>query len=119
MNQEKIQKLKKLKDNFQELSRKDRESIGVCFLKVKLGVHQPEEFDRVMAFLGDLEFEINSANLDSVMNFLHSTTHSLPEFLALEESLNDIGRHVTSDVLPPYNPDDAETLKEGIKPFKS
>lgn len=118
MTQSRIDKLKLLKDKFKALGRTQREAIGVCFLKLKLGVHSPEEFEKVMHFLDGFEFEINTANLDAIMNYLHSESHTLPEFMALEESLTDIREKLSSNAMPSYNADEAVTLKEGVKPFK-
>lgn len=60
-------------------------------------------------------------NLESMINYLHSEEHSLPEFIALEDSLNNIEAHIKTNKanIPPYNPDEVETLREGVKPFKS
>ncbi|MBF0105551.1 MAG: hypothetical protein HQM16_09530 [Deltaproteobacteria bacterium] len=123
MKKPQIDQLKDLKQHFKSLSPKDREAISICFLKVKLGVHHPDDFDVVTDFLKNFDIEINPDNLDGMMNYFHSSTQSLPEFLALEDSMSDIktGKIKVTAAgagLADYNPDDVETLKEEQKPLK-
>lgn len=118
MNQDTIQQLKDLKSKFKALDGKQREQVGVCFLKLKLGVHSPEEFEIVAQFLGDFDLDYNAENLDSMMNYLHAKDHSLPEFIAMEESMTDIDKKIAEKGMASYSPEEAETLKEGVKPFK-
>ncbi|EKD51316.1 MAG: hypothetical protein ACD_62C00286G0005 [uncultured bacterium] len=121
MDEKHLQQIKSLKDKFRSLSPKKREAVSVCFLKTKLGVHTPGEFKQVQDFLGDCNVEMVPENLDKMINYLHSESHSLPEFIALEDSLNniDLERRATQQfTLPRYNPDDVETLTEDVQPGK-
>jgi len=118
MKDEHIQQLKSLKAKFQKLKAKDRENLSVCFLKFKLGVHNTDESQTVKKFLGEFKMEINPENLDSMINYLHSQAHTLPEFIAMEDSITDIEKEITQSELPIYNPDEVDTLKEGVRPFK-
>lgn len=118
MSQNQVAKIKELKEKFKEMPAKEREKTGICFLKVKLGVHHPEEFEVVIKFLDDFDMDITPENLDAMMNYLHSTSQKLPEFIALEDSLTDIKQDSKKTGLSDYNADEAETLKEGVKPFR-
>ncbi|MCP5464255.1 MAG: hypothetical protein H7A33_04430 [Deltaproteobacteria bacterium] len=132
MKQTQIQQLKDLKKKFREQQPKKRENLGVCFLKLKLGVHNEKEKQVVLNFLADFRMTLTEDNLDAVMNYLHSEDHSLPEFIAMEESLHDadaIGRlsaYSKEEVdtlknskpkLPEYKEEDLETLRDPIAPF--
>lgn len=109
------EKLKILKQKFKSLSMMEREQVSVCFLKVKLGVNNPDELRIVKQFLGDIVVTMSPDNLDHVITYLHSDSLTLPEFIAMEESLTEIE---AKSGLPSYNAEDVDTLREAIKPFK-
>lgn len=119
MDVKNVQKIKVLKEEFLSLSRKEREQISVSFLKVKLGVNSPDELKLVKNFLGGFVMELTSENLDHMINYLHSKAHTMPEFIALEDSITEIQKMTKTSDLPDYNALDAETIKDNIKPFKS
>jgi len=125
MKESLIHRIKSLKEQFRSLEAKDRESLSVCFLKAKLGVHNQNELKAVRKFLGSFRMQMSEDNLDRMINYLHSESHTLPEFIAMEESMTDIEVDLMVDTendigsdLPDYNADDVDTLTETIKPFK-
>lgn len=116
MNDDQLNQLKNLKQKFRTFSSQERQQLGVSLLKMKLGVHQPQEAQQVFDFLGQFHMRVTVDNLDLLMNYLHSEDHSLPEFLAMEDSLH----FSQSDMaLPSYQEDEVETLKEPLPPFKT
>ena len=119
MTEKQRQKLSGLKTKFKALPPKKREHLGVCFLKVQLGVHDPQEFGTLIDFLDGFDMDIVPENLDSMISYFHADTHTLPEFIALEASISNITipNFSPSHILPTYDPDNVETLKEGVKPF--
>lgn len=121
MTDERFQKLKIIKEKFRSLEPKEREHISVCFLKVKLGVHGVSEMARVREFLGALNVNLEPENLDQFITYLHSESGTLPEFIAMEESLTQIEKslaEVTAKAkMPNYEEDNVETLREAQKPF--
>jgi hypothetical protein len=121
MTDERLQKLKVLKEKFRSLNSKEREHVGICFLKVKLGVHGASEMAMVRGFLGALNINLEPDNLDQFITYLHSEEGTLPEFIAMEESLTQIEKSL-ADVtaktqMPGYEEDSIETLREAQKPF--
>lgn len=121
MTDERLQKLKVVKEKFRSLNAKEREHVSVCFLKVKLGVHGASEMATVRGFLGALNVNLEPENLDQFITYLHSEAGTLPEFIAMEESLTQIEKSL-ADVtaktkMPDYEEDNIETLREAQKPF--
>lgn len=121
MTDERYQKLKIIKDKFRCLDPKEREHVSVCFLKVKLGVNGASEIATVREFLGALNVNLEPDNLDQFITYLHSEAGTLPEFIAMEESLTQIEKSL-ADVtakteMPHYEEDKVETLREAQKPF--
>lgn len=116
MKPEHVQMLKALKDKFKGLKPKERENLSVCFLKVKLGVHNPDEYDLVVNFLDTFRMQINVENMDKMITYLHSESHTLPEFIAMEDSVAGLDEEPTGPELPIYNPDEVETVKEIERP---
>lgn len=120
-----VERLKSLKKRFRSLPRKEREGLSVCFLKVKLAVNSGEELKQVKEFLGDFRVRMNEDNLDHLINYLHAEKHSLPEFIALEESITEYeieefveaGR-AAAPGLKPYDAAEIDTLREPAKPFR-
>lgn len=110
-----------IKDKFRSLAIKERENISVCFLKVKLGVHGIAEIAAVRDFLGPLNVNLEPENLDQFITFLHSEVGTLPEFIAMEESLTQIEKNLAEvtvkSKMPNYVEDEVETLRDGQKPF--
>jgi hypothetical protein len=123
MSEAQIQRLKKLKSIFRKLPAKKREALGISFLKVKLRVHATIDLNNIKEFLGDFHISFVPENLDNMINFLHSEENTLPEFIAMEDSLNHIEVNISTTTdkkgLPTYDPDNVETLKDGVKPFKN
>ena len=121
MTDERLQKLKILKDRFRSLDAKEREHVSICFLKVKLGVHGSAEMAVVREFLGSLNVNLEPENLDLFIGYLHSEAGTLPEFIAMEESLTQIEKSLAETTaktkMPDYEEDSVETLREGQKPF--
>lgn len=113
MSSDRIIELKALKEKFKSLTSKERESLGVSLLKVKLGVHAPAELSAVRDFFGPFKIDYTPENLDHIIEYFHSTDQSLPEFFALEDSLSQ----TTDSELSPYSEEDVETLKDKHKPF--
>jgi hypothetical protein len=123
MSNPKFQKMRALKDKFRQMSAKEREIISVCFLKAKLEVNSDDEMKQVKDFLADFTINLSSENLDHIINYLHSTSDKLPEFLAMEDSLSEMdtlneARNFEKPILPEYNKEEAETLKEEEPPIK-
>lgn len=120
MNKITPQELRELKERFRALSGKDREQLSVSFLKVKLGVNSDSEIKLVKAFIGSSHIEINAEHLDHLITYLHSELSSLPEFFAMEDSLDEeVTEKTFKPILPHYNADEVDTLKDGKKPFGS
>lgn len=122
MNEEKIQKLKALRDKFRSLAPKEREALSVCFLKVKLGVNNDQELINMKTFLGDFKISLRPENMDNLINYIHSKSHSLPAFIAMEDSVTEIdameSQTFRTSILPEYNVDEVETIREKLSPIK-
>lgn len=118
MDVKNVQKIKELKEKFLSLTRKQREQVSVSFLKVKLGVNSPEELKTVTDFLDGFTMELTAENLDHMINYLHSKAHTLPEFIALEDSITEIQKAIKENDLPDYDPLEAETIRDEVKPIK-
>lgn len=123
MNEERIQKLKALREKFRSLAPKEREALSVCFLKVKLGVNNDQELIKMQTFLGDFRISLKPENLDNLINYIHSKTHSLPAFIAMEDSVTEIdavesSQSFSQNILPAYNVDEVETIREKLPPMK-
>lgn len=122
MNEEKIQKLKNLREKFRSLAPKEREALSVCFLKVKLGVNSEQELKNTKSFLGDFRISLKPENLDNLINYIHSKSHSLPAFIAMEDSITEIealeSQTLRHNILPDYDVDKVETIRDRISPIK-
>ena len=122
MDEEKIQKLKNLRDKFRSLAPKERETLSVCFLKVKLGVNNEQELKNMKVFLGDFRVSLKPENLDNLINYMHSKSHSLPAFIAMEDSITEIEAMESGSLrkssLPDYDVDQVETIREKFSPVK-
>lgn len=123
MNDEKIQKLKGLREKFRSLAPREREALSVCFLKVKLGVNNDQELINMKTFLGDFRISLRPENLDNLINYIHSKSHSLPAFIAMEDSVTEIdamesSQSLRQNILPGYNVDEVETIREKLPPMK-
>lgn len=122
MDEAQKQLLKDVKTRFRALSPKDREKIGIALLKVNLGVNSLEERLLVENFLSGLPLELRTGKLDPLLNYLHSTHISPPEFsgwfapaaVSTESSESGVSG---STPLPEYRADEVETLKEPVRPL--
>lgn len=94
----------------------------MCFLKVKLEVHSDQEFKSVKDFLGDFKISFTPENLDLLINYFHSKSNTLPAFLAMEDSITEIesseSKKIDRNILPSYDVDEVETIRDKIPHFK-
>lgn len=115
------QLLKDVKTRFRSLEPKERERIGIALLKVNLGVNNPDEKLVVENFLSGLPLELRTGKLDPLLNYLHSTHASPPEFSGwfAPGSVSEVSASGLSGntPLPEYREDEVDTLKEPLRPL--
>lgn len=122
MDERQKELLKDVKRRFRALVPKERERIGIALLKVNLGVNSLEEKLLVENFLSGLPLELRTGKLDPLLNYLHSTHVSPPEFSgwfapgAVSSEFSESGLSGNTP-LPEYREDEVETLKEPMKPL--
>ncbi len=104
-----------LKNKFSTLKPQEKELLGVCLLKHKLGVAVDNEIKSIMSFFSPIEIPSESEKVDQLINYLYAEKNSLPEFLKSEESLTELKLLIqsTHSDLPKLNSTDEDpTLKD-------
>lgn len=121
MDSSKIEQLKAVKERFRALKPKDREQLSIALLKVNLGVHSGDEMLFVQTFLDGLPILLEAGKLDPFLNFLHATSNITPQehsgWFSREEIAKEISLTDKDLVLPPYDADAVDTIREDVQPF--
>ena len=111
--------LKKLKHKFDKLATKHKETLGICFLKINLGVQSADDLKQAQDFLENFPLKLKPGSLDVFMDFLHHQQSTKAHFfIKLSKKRGETESQITLEKLPEYQEDQVDTLKEPKKKFR-
>lgn len=116
-----LEKLEKLKSHYQNLQAEERLQLTESLHKIHLGVEQEEDIKTARAFLQavGLKMRFEAKAVAELIDYIREESSQIPEHLIYEESITEnVILDTTVDDLPRFDDEDAETLKDEVKPLK-